>query len=74
MMSLCTSKSICLIDEFGKGTAPIDGMALLAAVIERFTKHSCRALIVMHFHEVCYSKAQQLFISANMQRDDLNNY
>ena len=52
MLSLYTPRSLCLIDEFGKGTAPVDGMALLAAVIENFVRKPARTLIVMHFHEV----------------------
>ena len=36
----------------GKGTAPLDGMALLAAVVQQLMDRPVRALVVMHFHEV----------------------
>lgn len=45
-------RSLCLIDEFGKGTAPTDGMALLAACIKYFAERSTKAVFVLHFTEV----------------------
>eukprot|EP01035_Chromulina_nebulosa_P020669 gene20669-26798_t len=38
MFSCATSKSLCLLDEFGKGTTPIDGVSLLAATLQKFVK------------------------------------
>lgn len=64
MLSQCTPKSLCLIDEFGKGTASVDGsssyvhglidegMALLAAIIHHFLQHRTRTFIILHFYEV----------------------
>lgn len=47
-----TSRSLCLIDEFGKGTAPIDGIALLGSVISHFVTNKAKAIFVLHFTEV----------------------
>lgn len=47
-------RSLCLIDEFGKGTAPIDGIALLGSVISHFATQKAKALFVLHFTEVLH--------------------
>ena len=47
-----TPRSLCLIDEFGKGTAPIDGIALLGSVISHFVTQKAKAIFVLHFTEV----------------------
>ena len=52
MLQGCTAKSLCLIDEFGKGTSPIDGVALLAATIRHFTKTKSKILCVLHLMEI----------------------
>lgn len=49
------SRSLLLIDEFGKGTAPIDGMALLMAVISNLLDRGNEAPLALfssHYHEV----------------------
>ena len=52
MIKSHTSRSLCLIDEFGKGTTPVDGIALLATTIKHFTKTKGRAIFALHFTEV----------------------
>lgn len=52
-----TSHSLCLIDEFGKGTNPMDGMALLASVIEDMTVVKSKAIFVLHFTEILTDQA-----------------
>ena len=57
MMVQHTKHSLCLIDEFGKGTSPLDGMSLLAAIIRQFATQNgpfknCRVFFALHFHEV----------------------
>ena len=49
-----TSQSLCLIDEFGRGTSPVDGIALLASAIEHFTTSDkrCRCMFVLNYTEV----------------------
>lgn len=41
-----------LIDEFGKGTASIDGISLLAASISELLRMKCRTVITTHFLEI----------------------
>lgn len=59
----CTSRSLLLIDEFGKGTNPIDGIAIFAATIKYLAAQSHeepseplrpkpRVIAITHFHEV----------------------
>lgn len=38
--------------QFGKGTSPVDGMSLAAAVIHKFAVKKARVLMSLHFHEV----------------------
>jgi DNA mismatch repair protein MSH5 len=54
MLNFATRRSLCLIDEFGKGTSPIDGMALLAASIQYFTQeqHKAMTIFTLHFYEI----------------------
>jgi len=52
-----TSHSLCLIDEFGKGTTPYDGIALLAATIKYMASthaagRKVKAIFVLHFTEI----------------------
>jgi DNA mismatch repair protein MSH5 len=52
-----TSKSLCLVDEFGKGTSPVDALSLLASTIEHFcqpndNRNSSRCLFALHYTEV----------------------
>ena len=47
-----TSRSLCLVDEFGKGTAPVDGMALLAGCVQFFAERTTKCLFVLHFTEI----------------------
>lgn len=54
MLSQHTSRSLCLIDEFGKGTSPIDGIALLAAVINHFAEKKAKSVFVLHFTEALH--------------------
>ena len=62
ILKYATRQSLCLIDEFGKGTSPTDGMALLAAVIKHFTQQQhqqhqqSRCIFVLHFTEILQSK------------------
>eukprot|EP01038_Epipyxis_sp_PR26KG_P012141 gene12141-16255_t len=52
MLSSHTPRSLCLIDEFGKGTSPVDGIALLGAIIKHFSVHKSACLFAIHFTEV----------------------
>ena len=59
----CTERSLCLIDEFGKGTWTKDGIALMTSIIRNFDRPSGggadgvgqgapKVLIATHFHEL----------------------
>lgn len=53
MLSRYTENSLCLLDEFGKGTSPLDGIALMAAVVKQFAvKNKAKVLCTLHFTEV----------------------
>jgi DNA mismatch repair protein MSH5 len=50
-----TTKSLLLIDEFGKGTNEKDGLALLIAIIEHFCSRNMSSpivFIITHFHSI----------------------
>lgn len=55
-MNLATCRSLVLADEFGKGTNPIDGAALAAALFEYFATRDedrrPKVLAATHFHEI----------------------
>jgi len=52
MLRSHTARSLCVIDEFGKGTTPVDGIALLAATVKHFALHKGSAIFVLHFTEI----------------------
>ena len=50
-----SSHSLLVIDEFGKGTSELDGLALLAASLDHLLqrRHDCPLVLVStHFHSV----------------------
>lgn len=65
MVANCTRNSLCLVDEFGKGTTPVDGIALLAATVKYFTKHGGRSLFVLHFTEILHD---EILATENMKQ------
>lgn len=51
LMNQATAKSLCLIDEFGKGTRPQDGIALLAHCVQYSLKRETPFLLIAsHMH------------------------
>lgn len=48
----CTSKALVLIDEFGKGTSPASGIAILGATIKRLADIGCKTVCTTHFLEL----------------------
>lgn len=55
-LNQCTAKSLLLIDEFGKGTLPNDGIALFASIINSMLRNplirETRSIMITHFHEI----------------------
>ncbi|KAI9001871.1 muts domain V-domain-containing protein [Hyaloraphidium curvatum] len=50
-----TPRSLVLLDEFGKGTATADGIALLCGIVEHFVDQGAacpKVAVATHFHEV----------------------
>jgi len=47
-----TSQSLVLIDEFGKGTSPASGIAILGAALKRLSQIGCRTVCTTHFLEI----------------------
>jgi DNA mismatch repair ATPase MutS len=48
----CTSKSLVLLDEFGKGTIPSDGIGLFCAIIRDINEKHSRFILSTHFFEM----------------------
>lgn len=54
MVTICTSKTLLLIDEFGKGTLALDGLALLASTIKHLmNQDECpKVFVSTHYTEM----------------------
>lgn len=52
ILNRSTSKSLVLIDEFGKGTSPLSGISVLTAAIKKLLKIKCRVICTTHFLEI----------------------
>jgi DNA mismatch repair ATPase MutS len=48
----CTSNSLVLIDEFGKGTSPASGIAILGAALKKLSQIRCKTVCTTHFLEL----------------------
>jgi DNA mismatch repair protein MSH5 len=50
-----TPSSLIIVDEFGKGTTEVDGLALLASCLDHFLSRGVKCphvLAATHFHDV----------------------
>uniref|UniRef100_A0A7S3JTZ3 DNA mismatch repair protein n=1 Tax=Aureoumbra lagunensis TaxID=44058 RepID=A0A7S3JTZ3_9STRA len=48
-----TSKSLCILDELGRGTATFDGVAIAHSVVAELASYTkCRALFSTHYHDL----------------------
>ena len=69
MLRRCTKRSLLLVDEFGKGTAPADGMALLAAMIESIVEEPNPLFMVStHFLEIFEMKLLDSATDAKLRK------
>jgi DNA mismatch repair protein MutS len=53
--SIChhaTESSLVILDEIGRGTSTLDGLALAWAVAEHLARRGCRTLFATHYHEL----------------------
>jgi DNA mismatch repair protein MSH5 len=74
MLANSTSRSLCLIDEFGKGTSPIDGIALLATTIKHFVNKPSKSLFVLHFTEVMHEDILSTTIKSKLNTFKMETY
>ncbi|OCF32989.1 hypothetical protein I316_05327 [Kwoniella heveanensis BCC8398] len=52
ILSLATKRSLVLIDELGRGTAPLEGSGLAHAIAEALLKKMAIVLFATHFHDL----------------------
>ena len=52
----CTSRSLVLVDEFGKGTSPSSGIALLGSALKKLSNIRCKGVCTTHFLELFSAK------------------
>ncbi|CAM9928524.1 unnamed protein product [Ascophyllum nodosum] len=67
-----TERSLLLIDEFGKGTAPADGIGLVAALVRHLSQTRRKCLFTLHFHEI-FSQGLVKIHSPNDMRTELSD-
>ena len=52
IMRKATPNSLVLIDEFGKGTAPTSGIAVMTSAMQRLAQSKCKVVCTTHFLEM----------------------
>lgn len=67
ILNNASHKSFVIIDELGRGTSSLDGIAIAKSVMEFITeKIACRTLFATHFFEIC-KKSESLPKTANLK-------
>eukprot|EP01041_Mallomonas_annulata_P003970 gene3971-7912_t len=66
--SVSTPQSAFALDlaQFGKGTAPLDGIALLAATVKHFATHPAKVIFVLHFTEILHENVLPTEVKTSM--------
>ena len=47
-----TERSLCILDELGRGTSTFDGTAIAHAVVEALVRKRCPAMFATHYHTI----------------------
>jgi DNA mismatch repair protein MutS len=59
ILNLAGPRSLVVVDEIGRGTATLDGLAIAWAVLEALHNQSrCRVIFATHFHELSHLTAE----------------
>ncbi len=62
-------RSLVVVDEIGRGTATLDGLAIAWAVLEALHNAlRCRAIFATHFHELCELRGELPNLSPHAMR------
>ncbi|KAH9821620.1 muts domain V-domain-containing protein [Melampsora americana] len=68
MLRNCTRRSLLLLDEFGKGTDPIDGQAIFCSVVEHLIRRGTecpKTILSTHFHAIFSSGSMSVGLPIN---------
>ncbi|MBU0708788.1 DNA mismatch repair protein MutS, partial [Patescibacteria group bacterium] len=79
ILNNCTSRSLVIFDEIGRGTSTFDGMSIAWAVVEYFadnTERSAYTLFATHYHELTvlsqkFRQIQNLQMAVNREGDEI---
>ena len=52
ILNTATSKSLVILDEIGRGTSTLDGLAIAWSVVDKLTKSKIRTVFATHYHEL----------------------
>ncbi len=73
MLSLASSESLILIDEFGSGTEPVIGGAIAEAILDRLLVKGCYGVITTHYSNIKYYASQTAGIANGAMSFDVQN-